>query len=203
MSNLAAVIVDTRNVSLFQVITEHLYFLPKDTKLYVFSSDNQRHLQELLNCEFNVVSISNINDYNKLLTSSEFWNKIQEENILIFQEDSRLLREGIEDFYEWDYVGASWSFYPLVGNGGLSFRKRSAMLRVISSCNWTDGVNEDIYFAHGCKLLNLKLAPVEVANKFSVETQFHLGSMGYHAIDKYLTIEQTNKIKKQYEQIHP
>jgi len=197
--SLAAVIVDTRNVSLFQVITEHLYFLPKDTKLYIFSSENQRHLEELLKCEFHVVDVNSIADYNRLLTSKSFWEKIEEENILIFQEDSRLLRKGIEEFYEYDYVGASWNFAPYVGNGGLSFRKRSAMLKVINSCNWTDGVNEDIYFAHGCNLLNLKIAPVEVANKFSVETQFHLGSMGFHAIDKWLTKEECKQIKKQYE----
>jgi hypothetical protein len=75
----------------------------------------------------------------------------------------------------------------------------SVNAQLINSCNWTDGVNEDIYFAHGCNLLNLKIAPVEVANKFSVETQFHLGSMGFHAIDKWLTKEECKQIKKQYE----
>ncbi len=197
--SLAAVIVDTRNVSLFQVITEHLYFLPKDTKLYVFSSENQRHLQELLNCEFHVVDINSISDYNKLLTSKSFWEKIEEENILIFQEDSRLLRKGIEEFYEWDYVGASWNFAPWVGNGGLSFRHKSAMLKIIDSIIYEDGLNEDIYFTTYMKPLNMKLAPVEVANKFSVETQYHLGSMGFHAIEKYLPEEQVKQIKKQYE----
>lgn len=198
--SLAAVIVDTRNVSLFQVITEHLYFLPKDTKLYVFSSENQRHLQELLNCEFHVVDVNSISDYNRLLTSKSFWEKIEEENVLIFQEDSRILRKGIEEFYEWDYVGASWKFPPYVGNGGLSFRKNSKMIEIIEAISWTGELNEDIYFAYGCQMLNLKLAPIEVANKFSVETQFHLGSFGYHAIEKWLTLEQCKQIKKQYEQ---
>lgn len=197
--SLAAVIVDCRNISLFQVITEHLYFLPKDTKLYVFSSENQRHLQELLNCEFHVVDINSISDYNRLLTSKSFWEKIEEENILIFQEDSRLLRKGIEEFYQWDYVGASWNFAPYVGNGGLSFRHKSAMIEICEAISWTGELNEDIYFSYGCQMLNLKLAPVGVANKFSVETQFHLGAMGYHAIEKWLTEEQCKKIKKQYE----
>lgn len=200
--SLAAVIVETRNVSLFQIITEHLYFLPKDTKLYIFSSENQRHLQELLKCEFHVVDVNSISDYNRLLTSKSFWEKIEEENILIFQEDSRLLREGIEDFYEWDYVGAAWNFPPYVGNGGLSFRKKSAMLKVIDSINWTSEINEDIFFAHGCNALRLKLAPIDIANQFSCETKYHLGTIGYHAIEKYLTNEQVNKIKKQYEQVH-
>jgi len=201
MHELAAVIVDTRRLSLYQVITEHLFYLPKYTKLYIFSSEDNRHLQEMLNCEFHVVEINDIRGYNKLLKSKNFWNKIKEENILIFQEDSRLLREGIEDFYEYDYVGAAWDFYPFVGNGGLSFRHKSAMLKVLEVCNPENDINEDVYFAWGCNVLKLNLAPVHVANKFSCETQFNLGTLGYHAIEKYLSLEQVNKIKKQYESI--
>jgi hypothetical protein len=201
MHELAAVIVDTRRLSLYQVITEHLFYLPKYTKLYIFSSEDNRHLQEMLNCEFHVVEINDIKGYNKLLKSKNFWNKIKEENILIFQEDSRLLREGIEDFYEYDYVGAAWDFYPFVGNGGLSFRHKSAMLKVLEVCNPKNDINEDVYFAWGCNVLKLNLAPVHVANKFSCETQFNLGTLGYHAIEKYLSLEQVNEIKKQYESI--
>jgi len=201
MHELAAVIVDTRRLSLYQVITEHLFYLPKYTKLYIFSSEDNRHLQEMLNCEFHVVEINDIRGYNKLLKSKNFWNKIKEENILIFQEDSRLLREGIEDFYEYDYIGASWDFYPFVGNGGLSFRHKSAMLKVLEIYNPENDINEDIYFAWGCNVLKLNLAPVHVANKFSCETKFHLGTLGYHAIEKYLPLEQVNEIKNQYESI--
>lgn len=199
MHELAAVIVDTRRLSLYQVITEHLFYLPKYTKLYIFSSEDNRHLQEMLNCEFHVVEVNDIRGYNKLLKSKNFWNKIKEENILIFQEDSRLLREGIEDFYEYDYIGATWDFYPFVGNGGLSFRHKSAMLKVLEICNPENDINEDVYFAWGCNVLKLNLAPVHVANKFSCETQFHLGTLGYHAIEKYLPLEQVKEIKKQYE----
>lgn len=199
MHELAAVIVDTRRLSLYQVITEHLFYLPEYTKLYIFSSEDNRHLQEMLNCEFHVVNVNDIRGYNKLLKSKEFWNKIKEENILIFQEDSRLLREGIEEFYQYDYIGASWNFQPFVGNGGLSFRHKSAMLKVLEVCNPENDMNEDIFFAWGCNFLKLNLAPVEVANKFSCETQFHLGTLGYHAIEKYLSLEQVNQIKTQYE----
>jgi len=201
MHELAAVIVDTRRLSLYQVITEHLFYLPKYTKLYIFSSEDNRHLQEMLNCEFHVVEVNDIRGYNKLLKSKNFWNKIKEENILIFQEDSRLLREGIEEFYEYDYIGATWDFYPFVGNGGLSFRHKTAMLKVLEVCNPENDINEDVYFAWGCNVLKLNLAPVNIANKFSCETQFHLGTLGYHSIEKYLTLEQVNEIKNQYESI--
>ena len=73
------------------------------------------------------------------------------------------------------------------------------MIEIIDAISWTGELNEDIYFAYGCQMLGLKLSPVEVANKFSVETQFNLGSMGFHAIDKWLTEEQCKQITKQYE----
>lgn len=202
MYELAAVIVDTRKINLFEVIKNHLLFLPKNTKLYIFTSKENKYLQELFDCEFHIVEINTIRCYNKLLKSFDFWNKINEENILIFQEDSRLLRKGIEEFYEWDYIGASWNFRPFVGNGGLSLRHKSAMLKVLDYCNPENDMNEDIYFAWGCNVLNLKLAPIEIANKFSCETQFHLGTIGYHAIDKWLTEEQCKQIKTQYESIN-
>lgn len=200
MPELAAVIVDTRTVSLYQVITEHLYYLPKYTKLYVFSSERNRHLQEMLNCEFINVDVNSIQDYNNLLMGKEFWNKIHEENILIFQEDSRLLREGIEEFFEYDYIGAAWNFPPYVGNGGLSLRKKTAMLKVLDTINVVPNMNEDIYFSNGCRSLGLRLPPKDVAQRFSVETIFGLGSLGFHAIDKWLSPEQCKQIRKQYEQ---
>jgi hypothetical protein len=45
--------------------------------------------------------------------------------------------------------------------------------------------NEDIYFCNKMRELGYKLPDKETCNKFSVETEFELGSVGYHAIDKY------------------
>lgn len=181
MSNLTAVIVDSRGVDA-SIVDAHMNFLPSYTKLVILRPQ-----------------INNINDYNKLLCSIDFWKQFETENILIFQHDSMLLREGIEDFYVYDYVGASWDFEPYVGNGGLSFRHKSAMIKCLKKLEYNGVANEDIYFSNACKVLGLNIAPIEVANKFSCETQFHLGTLGYHAIDKYLTKKQIEKIKKQYE----
>ena len=45
--------------------------------------------------------------------------------------------------------------------------------------------NEDIYFCNKMRELGYKLPDKETCNKFAVETEFELGSVGYHAIDKY------------------
>ncbi len=179
MGKLAVVLVENRG-NQYQIASKHLRFLPKDSVLYIDES------------------VNSITDYNKLLTSLSFWNKINEENILIIQHDSALLRYGVEEFYKYDYIGASWNFPPYVGNGGLSFRHKSAMIKVINNYHYNGVDNEDIYFAHGCNLLRLNIAPIKVANTFSCETQFHLGTLGCHAIEKYLKTDQVNQIKNQY-----
>jgi hypothetical protein len=178
--SLTAVIVDSRGVDAM-IVDAHIKHLPSDTILEIIRPN-----------------ISSIKEYNELLVSIEFWQQFKTENILVFQSDSMLLRQGIEAFYEYDYVGASWNFYPYVGNGGLSFRHKSAMIKIIENKKY-NGENEDVYFSLGCKELGLNLAPINIANTFSCETQYHLGTLGYHAIDKWLTNQQCNQIKKQYD----
>lgn len=180
MDRLAVVLVENRRKLIIKAFYANLPFIPKGSTFY----NNQ--------------DVHYIRDYNKLLTSRSFWESIEEENILIIQHDSGLLRPGIEEFYEWDYIGAAWNFEPYVGNGGLSFRHKSAMLKIIDNVPYNGYTNEDMYFGAGCKLLGLKLAPIEEANKFSCESQFLLGTLGYHAIERWLTPDQVNQIKTQY-----
>lgn len=180
LTNKLAVVVIDNTRSLNSILEKHEAFLPKDICVYYYNH------------------IKSISEYNNFLTSKVFWQNIIQENVLIIQHDSALLRNGIEEFYKWDYIGATWNFKPCVGNGGLSFRHKSAMLKVIENYYYSGTDNEDIYFSHGCTNLGLKIAPICEANKFSCETQFHLGTLGYHAIEKYLTKDQVNQIKTQY-----
>ena len=66
----------------------------------------------------------NQSTYSLFLASKEFWNLLSGEKILIYQEDSCILNYNINDFIEYDYIGATWpekqndTLYG-VGNGGL------------------------------------------------------------------------------------
>jgi hypothetical protein len=213
-NNLAAVIVETRPLpNLQKVIENHLKFLPDYTTLYVFGSDKVDLLlsQAPFKYEFhNIGDKLSIWGYNLLLTSKQFWESIQEENILIFQHDSEILRHGIEDFYAYDYVGAPWKFQQHGGNGGLSFRKRSAMIKVIDKSTYHEKQgNEDVFFCNsmvgsasgGREMHYWPFNPAhrEINKKFSCESIFQLGTFGCHAIDKYLTPQECDKIRRQYE----
>lgn len=198
---LAAVIVETRPLpNLIEIIKGHQRHLPEHT-LYVFGSIAVESMLKDIDCTFVQCNmVINEAEYNKLLTSKMFWDIIEEENVLIFQHDSMLLRSGIEEFYGYDYVGAPWSWCLHGGNGGLSLRKKSAMLMAINAISYNQSLhgNEDVYYSNYL-VQNGNLAPREVCEKFSCEAIFKLGALGYHAIDKWLTKDQIEQIKNQYQ----
>jgi hypothetical protein len=129
-----------------------------------------------------------IGQYSLLLASVEFWNMLIGEKILIYQDDTCIFENNIDDFLEYDYIGGQFptNIYSgtYVGNGGLSLRSKSVMLDVIRTIKMLDLkmdidesttsskiiIPEDVYF---CKVMydyNIgKLADVVAANKFSAE----------------------------------
>jgi hypothetical protein len=89
-----------------------------------------------------------IQSYCKLLVTKEFYCAFADyEYILIYQTDCLVFSGNLEEWCRtgWDYVGAPWfkdfSSDPAggmwaVGNGGLSLRKVSAALAVLTSTKW-------------------------------------------------------------------
>lgn len=179
---LAVIIVESRLELLDKIKENHFAFLPDKFTLYTNST------------------IKSIAEYNKLLTSTNFWvNFLKFDRVLIIQHDSALLRKGLEDFYEWDYIGAPWIFQDYGGNGGLSLRNPKLMYKICLEKKYIPSIygNEDLFFSHYVMHYG-NLAPREECEKFSCETIFKLGTLGYHAIDKYLTEDECKKIKEQY-----
>jgi len=141
--------------------------------------------------------------YNQLLTTVFFWNLFVGEKILLYQEDSIIFRSNIDDFLAYDFVGApfpkSQDDTPnAVGNGGLSLRSRSKMLRVIQTIsvkntkfnastlkymkrNDLTVPPEDIYFSKNMQELHLgRVADYETAGLFSTESIYNRSSFGGH-----------------------
>lgn len=209
---LCAAIVETRNMEeMPSVLERHRPYLPPNTPFFLFTS---RALVDKYSSTLKDVTVigiqlrdESIHGYNLFLTDegNEFWSYFLEfDRVLIFQTDSGLLRTGIERFYEYDYIGAALptnheNYYPYCCNGGLSLRNPKIMLKIATEFSWKRDMGEDIFFARCMKNNNIGvLAPRDVAMEFSVETQFQLGTLGYHAPWKYLSIEQWNAIQHQY-----
>jgi len=180
-----AVIVETRNIDIDKIIHRHLKYLP---------GWDVHHIKNVI--------INNRRDYNKLLLSTYFWTQyLKYKRVLIFQHDSSILRYGINQFMEWDYIGSPWpiekeELHPQRhgGNGGFSLRNPRKIIRLLALTKTRINQHEDIFYSNNLEKVGGKVAPFEVSSEFSCEQIFKLGTFGYHNISRYFSIEQVNKI---------
>lgn len=145
----------------------------------------------------------NQSTYSKFMASVEFWNLFVGEKILIYQEDSIIFKSNIDDFIEWDYIGAPWPKNQndnsnCVGNGGFSLRTKQCMIDVINKISLEDTIfesstsnymkncgmvlgPEDVYFSLNMLRYNIgKVADWDTAYNFSSESFANSNSLGGH-----------------------
>ena len=195
-----AVISENRNLPyLEEVIQNHQKYLPTTFEWLAYCSDNNRELFEKYSFMIEPCpDIGHRQDYSLQMVSESYWERLCEyDKALVFQHDSGILRYGIEDFYEWDYIGAPHTCNIEGGNGGFSLRTPKVMLNVCKKIEYKKHIGEDVYFSKNTAKCG-KLAPREECDKFSVEAIFKLGTFGYHNIDRYFPEEQCVQIRTQY-----
>lgn len=185
----------------------------------VCGNDNYEMMQQICerinkNIKLVKLDISNasFNDYNNLLLSVNFWsNTLSGKKILLYQSDSFIFGSNINEFLQYDYVGAPFAensgilLAPhQVGNGGLSLRTRAVMIAVLQqqqqqqqshtsvyssfvtnyqANNQLTQIPEDIYFSQAIQQLRLgTVAPFDIAAKFSIDTVWSNNSFGMHCM---------------------
>jgi hypothetical protein len=189
-----AVIVEPReHKDLETVIKMVMYFLNESASdikwgLSIFHGEKNKKMVKKITKKWNNLDLHNLwiedlpgLEYNQLLKGSKFWKSIDSENILIFQTDSTLLKFGIDKFISYIYIGAPWIRFregKIVGNGGLSFRKKSKMIEISETYVNDEITMEDIYF---CKYLKDEDLPdIGIAKQFSVEDVEYDDPLGVH-----------------------
>lgn len=155
-----AVIVEPRKHKyLIPVIKQVMSNFDKTWNLQIFGSDmNETYVKENIKGNYEFINMG-INDlispdaYSLLLQSKQFWNKIKEEHIIIFQTDSFIINNNYDIPTKYPYLGARYTHYyagkrfdavnPIKGIdamcGGFSYRKRSAMIDCINNVT-NDGI---------------------------------------------------------------
>lgn len=202
-----AVIVEPRQHKyLVQVVKNIIFNIPEDTIVQIFHSDkNLKLIQEnfktyILRGKIKLSNIKknnlNTEQYNQLLTSKEFWNQIDGENVLIFQTDSCICsgnKDRLNKFLHYDYVGAPWNWRRnKVGNGGFSLRKKSKMLEIIAKFKRKKNTNEDVFFSRH----SINKPSLELSKKFAVESVFYQNPFGIHKPWDYYNDNTQYKNKK-------
>jgi hypothetical protein len=126
-----------------------------------------------------------LNEYNAMMKTKEFYERIPTEVFLLIQTDSMVCGPStdlVNKFLGYDYVGAPWAIHKSVGNGGFSLRKKSKMLEFIDRCSLGENPseNEDLYFSRGCDAMKLNIPSFEEAKEFSIESVYSPKSFGIH-----------------------
>lgn len=204
-TNKYCVIVEPRQMDITILVVKNFLFLLQKKQwglIFFHGSENETFvknaLQGIPGIIFINLHVSNltIQSYNDLLKGSLFWQQLLNwgcKHALIFQSDVVLFKDTIDDFLNYDYIGAPWilKYFNMldVGNGGFSLRNVEKMLAIILKHGHEiiplpldDPLRpyEDIYFAYWAIQDGLCLPSVEQAKSFSVETLYHDDPCGMH-----------------------
>ena len=138
---------------------------------------------------------------------------------MVFQTDTIIIsknKDRINDFLEYDYVGAPLFPTNYVGNGGLSLRRKSKMLEILEKIPYLKFFEEshfidleDLYFSlcfHYQLLANLYNVTInkpdsDKAKLFSSEYYFSPKSFGIHATWKYNDMKKLKRVDPDIEKL--
>lgn len=181
-----AVIIEPRKAYFLSLVIRNFMSILKGWNLCVIDGENNHDwvTDQLQGWQFQHIKLDIANMtttfYSALLKSSSFWNIFKEEHILIFQLDTVLLRDIPLYLLQYDMVGAPCGdLRNFVMNGGLSLRKKSAMLSVINK-NFHPSEIEDIFFSKYVKKPSIEVCEVFVENYVKDEKTV----IGIHGTDK-------------------
>jgi len=134
-------------------------------------------------------------EFRNMRKSIPYWESLPGKQLLCFEADTLMCRRGIEDYLQYDYVGAPWrkslalSDKIRVGNGGLSLRSKQTMIDMIRLGRPKVIPSEDSYFSIHLHLHqeDYNLPDLKTANTFAVETMYYPTPLGIHKPWLYLS----------------
>ncbi len=153
------------------IILSTLFFAGPATSLIVYCSvENLEHVRSILGHNYVAADIRIVDEtdigreagralYNKTLQSLDFWESLPVEHIILCEMDGYFRREIPETLWAYDYVCCPWPWDATVpGGGGVSLRRRSAMIRIARECPHLQQYAQDGWVAVGVKELGLSAA---------------------------------------------
>lgn len=197
-----AIIVETRPIENLEWTITNIYY-HTNFNIKLFCSNDNIDLIKHLPIDISIIDNIDVNGYNQMLTSYDFWNNIEEENVLIFQTDSFIINSDITKLFKFDFIGADWSWtknkyteFAKGSNGGLSFRHKSKMIEIIKKFKYDGKMNEDMYFGYYLNKIESIIPLPETKQLFCCESIYNGKTYAIHACDKYLSEETIKEILK-------
>lgn len=163
-TKVAVIVEPCKHKYLIGVIKQVMSKLGETWNLRIFGSDkNEVNIKENIKGTYTFINMQidelvSPDTYNLFLQSKEFWNKITEEHVLMFQPDSFILTNNYNVPPTYGFVGAPYSYgghdssgnfiditTPIQNgyniNGGFSYRNKQIMLDCINNVTINDIIN--------------------------------------------------------------
>ncbi|KAK6331304.1 hypothetical protein TWF730_004389 [Orbilia blumenaviensis] len=167
------------------------------SKVWTRALSEGRIQVRFLPTRFEMTSRSGVNSF---LADKWMWEDLAPaKHVLIFQADAIICgnaHKTVDDFLEWDFIGATLAPEGRMYNGGLSLRNRDMVLRILNANDYQKDTaaarfkfeGEDVWYSKHMDLIGAKLPSNEVALEFACEYHFHIKAqkqpMGYHKVHK-------------------
>lgn len=145
------------------------------------SGENEAHIRQILGhnakkAEIHVLFENDIGReegrriYNETLMSLEFWESFPAQHILICETDAYFREKLSSELLDYDYVSYKWPWLNgQPGGGGVSLRKRSAMVRICKESKQPHQTGADTWAANGVKELSLTFKNAFMESDYSMK----------------------------------
>ena len=199
------IVVETRPNVWFPLVIKNIIDKLPGWKIYIIGSKiSISYLQEVVEHQLNYIVLPSehlsVKEYNKMMLSERFWETFQEEHLLIAQPDCFIIREPMAKHYQYPLIGAvcfSTQEDTFIMNGGLSLRKKSAMLKICSEIlNGNEADPEDVVFTNAIRMHKMGIPTIADCNSFAIESFGNISTaIGVHGTDKnYLNNDKVSAI---------
>lgn len=185
------VIIEARIHPNLQFLLHNVAYYCKDWAItFVCSDKNLKYCQELAEHHKENITFLPLfkftedretarGEYNRLLKSAELYEAIPCDNMLIVQTDSYLRKHLPDSILKYDYVASPFSWEKEHAGGGMSFRKKAAMLEIVkSSKRYIE--SEDVFMSTSVQDMGYKMPKWEEGLRYFCESTLYAQTCGVH-----------------------
>ena len=190
-TNKSIILVERRIHENLAFILRNMFYFARNWSITVVCSDiNYNYLKTICGNNANKIRLLLLlegnpdrdiarTEYNDLLKSKEFYEMLPFEHLFFVEMDTYLRKPIDESMFDYDYVAAPYNWDFSSAGGGMSYRKKSAILDI---CNRFTSKTpmQDCFINEGIKALGYKMPHYLDGMKYVCESCFYVDPMGVH-----------------------
>ncbi len=191
----AAVIIESRPLFFLPMVLKNLmFFLGGEWNLHIFSGElSEKYVDDIVDgWDVSVTKLEGLRHLSaahrsEIMKTTQFWKLFPEEKLLIFESNCVACAGNIENFLEYDFIGAPvgttdrFSFH-----GGFSLRSRQKMIECIVKGRSPEGEPEDEFFTRMMRQIGAVTPDFTSACHFAVSSTYEGPPVGVPATDQCL-----------------